>query len=459
MLFRSAVLTDTRFDSAPAEGSLAVTLSVLHDPLELGEQTPEEILERNRHAEQALMAYQGERAGMLLPFVAVTDNLSPLDYARAVLDKAGITQGPVQWCRFDCSTWLADATGVRGVKHGLPVGAAPRSLAEGVERLTPLLCRFLLRHAGETSRYEPFADVLYQGLDTSRLAHQAWTLARARRLLGRKELGEGAAKVLATLLRERFTDSTGRVWIRAREGASISEVAFVLLALLEGSGERASAGALADTLGSCIDVHGRFTCLLDPAADTDEYQDYFPGQALLALARAAEKKLRAPDPARLARAWRFYRHRFRHKRDWGQVSWMAQAAAAWWRVEGDEETARFAFEICDWALGYQSDKSGAFLNDHQFDPPGYTTAVHLEAISAGAWLADRLGDRSRHGRYREACARGVAFLDRLVLQERDVALLPNPTWALGGVRASLVQSEIRVDFVQHALMALLAMRP
>jgi hypothetical protein len=95
-----------------------------------------------------------------------------------------------------------------------------------------------------------------------------------------------------------------------------------------------------------------------------------PGQALLALALAAEKKVCAVDKVRLAQARRFYRHRFRHKRHWGQVSWLAQAAAAWWRVDRNPESASLAFEICDWALAYQSEKSGASLNDHQSDTPG-----------------------------------------------------------------------------------------
>jgi hypothetical protein len=128
-------------------------------------------------------------------------------------------------------------------------------------------------------------------------------------------------------------------------------------------------------------------------------------------------------------------------------------------VDRDAQAARFAFEICDWALAYQSEKSGAFLNEHQSDTPGYTTALYLEALGAAARLAESLRERPRRQRYLDALARGVAFLDALVIQERDGALLPNLGWALGGVRASLVQSEVRVDFVQHALLALLATRP
>ena len=46
------------------------------------------------------------------------------------------------------------------------------------------------------------------------------------------------------------------------------------------------------------------------------------------------------------------------------------------------------FEIADWLLGYQQDKTGAFINDHQADTPGYTTAVYLEGIAAALALAD-----------------------------------------------------------------------
>jgi hypothetical protein len=108
-------------------------------------------------------------------------------------------------------------------------------------------------------------------------------------------------------------------------------------------------------------------------------------------------------------------------------------------------------------LKYQSEKTGAFLNDHQPDTPGSTTALYLEALAAGIELALGLRERSRQQRYMDAYARGVAFLDALVYQERDVPLLPNPRFALGGVRTSLVRSEVQVGAVQHVLAALLGL--
>jgi orotate phosphoribosyltransferase len=449
----AASRSEPQADSEP----LAVMVSLLHGATELGELTPEGAVAQTRHAEQSLMAYRGEQVGLLLPSAAVTGNLTPIEYARAVLNTAGLMEGPYRWRRFDCVTWLADAGGVRRVDHGLPVGTPPKALAQRTTLLTQALCKFLLRHLGETVRYEPFSDTVHKGLDTALLAHQAWAMARAHRKLGPAPLGEGARTLLSALTSDLVFDEAERVWIRGDGGTSISEVSFVLLALLETGDDDTTAATLATTLWSSIGAQGRFTCHMDPAFDDDSFQDGYPGQALLALARAAEKKVCAPDKEKLAQARRFYRHRFLHKRHWDQVCWQAQAAVAWWRVDRDAEAARFAFEICDWALKYQSEKTGAFLNDHQPDTPGSTSALYLQALSAGIELATGLRERTRQQRYMDAYARGVAFLDSLVYQERDAPVLPNPRYALGGVRTSAVRSEVRVGSVQHALTALLGM--
>jgi hypothetical protein len=109
------------------------------------------------------------------------------------------------------------------------------------------------------------------------------------------------------------------------------------------------------------------------------------------------------------------------------------------------------FEIADWLLGYQQDKTGGFINDHQTGTPGYTTAVYLEGIAAALSIADG----ARRETYIDSCARGFRFLDQLIIQERDRAILPNPDYAIGGLRQGLHYSEVRTDFVQHSLSAML----
>src|SRR5205085_1447901 len=112
-------------------------------------------------------------------------------------------------------------------------------------------------------------------------------------------------------------------------------------------------------------------------------------------------------------------------------------------------------EIGDWVLEYQQEKTGAFINDHQSDTPGYTTALYLEGIAVGLRVAVVSGDDKRRQRYLESLTSGLNFLDRLVIQRRDASLLPNAEFAIGGLRQSLYASDIRVDFVQHSLSAIL----
>src|SRR6185436_308048 len=187
----------------------------------------------------------------------------------------------------------------------------------------------------------------------------------------------------------------------------------------------------------------------------EAYQDYFPGQVLLALAVASEQNASTIDEERLRRSFQYYRHRFRYKRHFGQVTWLLQAFSKWWQVTGETHFADMTFEIADWLLGYQQDKTGAFINDHQSNTPGYTTAVYLEGIAAALDIAESLGDKLRRDAYFDCLTRGFGFLDQLIIQERDRAILPNIEWALGGLRQSLYYSEIRTDFVQHSLSAIL----
>ena len=132
------------------------------------------------------------------------------------------------------------------------------------------------------------------------------------------------------------------------------------------------------------------------------------------------------------------------------------AFSKWWEVTREQAFADFVFEVADWLLGYQQEKSGAFINDHQSETPGYTTAVYLEGLAAALLVTAGLSDEARDQTYRQAFANGVSFLDRLIIQDRDRSILPNPDFALGGLRQGLYYSEIRTDFVQHSLSALLA---
>jgi AMMECR1 domain-containing protein/orotate phosphoribosyltransferase len=462
-----AALDDERFadnQQASVEPSrVAVSISFLFAPMVLGYFSPEEVVLRVRQGEQTLMAYRGERVGLLLPFVASTDNLDRVNFARAVIQKAGIEESEFNWCRFDCATWLADAVGVRRLVGGFPL-YEPESgkLEDLLGHYAALHIQYLLRHQKDDGtlymRYEPFQNRLHEAADAPRTAHAAWVLARARNAFGEEELTAASDKIINFLLTTVVSDEKG-CWLETKEDeSSIAEVSFMLLALLElphDDSRRKIIPDLAATLWSSIDLHGRISTHRPPVASPEAFQDYSPGQALLALGAAAAAEQTEVNEDSLRRAFRYYRHRFRYRRHFGQVSWQMQAFARWWQVTKDAQMAAFVFEIGDWILGYQQEKTGGFINDHQPDAPGYTTALYLEGIGAAHKLALATGDAERQRRYLEAIAHGFRFLDRLIIQPRDASLLPNPALAIGGLRQSIHRSEIRIDFVQHSLAAIM----
>jgi hypothetical protein len=321
--------------------------------------------------------------------------------------------------------------------------------------------RYLLKHVRDDgtfySRYQPFQNMLYERVDPAWQAHAAWVLARAYKTLGGEEIKDAASRVIDALLASVVQDGE-EMWLQHdNEIPSIAELSFLLLALsnlCENDPRRSSLKDLAASLWKRIELpHGRISThrsVDEPAPDV--FQDYFPGQLLLALATACEQKISTVDEARLRRSFHYYRHRFRYKRHFGQAAWLLQAFSKWWQVTRQPEFAEFVFEIADWLLGYQQDKTGAFINDHQPDTPGYTTAVYLEGIAA----ALRIADGPTRQTYLNSFARGFGFLDRLIIQERDRSVLPNIDFACGGLRQGLHHSEIRIDFVQHSLSALLS---
>lgn len=152
-------------------------------------------------------------------------------------------------------------------------------------------------------------------------------------------------------------------------------------------------------------------------------------------------------------ALRYYRHRFRNRRHYGQLSWLMQAFAAWARVREWPAAADFTFEVAELALEHQH-ADGSFGSPLQPDGPGYTSTLFLEGLAAAAGLARRLGDPRAAG-LETAVERGISFLARLTIRDEHRTLLPNPEWAIGGVRHNEVRDEVRIDFVQHALAVLL----
>ncbi|HEU4932998.1 MAG TPA: AMMECR1 domain-containing protein, partial [Pyrinomonadaceae bacterium] len=233
-----AALRDERFAGrTPIDAdNVAVTVSFLFDKLPLGECPPEEVVSYYRHGDQTVMVYQDDRVGLLLPFVGSFWNLDPVGFARAVIEKAGLSEPPYYWVRFDCATWFAGSESVAPTIGGFVI---PQKNLPPIEELVryhgKLHLHYLLKHLKEDgtfySGYQPFHNRLYESPDLARQAHGAWVLARAANVFGGDELKSAVDKVVDSLLAKLVRDGDD-VWLRVEsETSTVAETSFLLLAL------------------------------------------------------------------------------------------------------------------------------------------------------------------------------------------------------------------------------------
>jgi hypothetical protein len=97
------------------------------------------------------------------------------------------------------------------------------------------------------------------------------------------------------------------------------------------------------------------------------------------------------------------------------------------------------------------DRLGAYYDSADSTP----TATRTEGLCAAYRLArdfDRSGDAQD---LLEAIRLGIAFQLKTQFRPESVMYLEKPMLALGGFRESLTDYDVRIDFVQHNLSAIL----
>lgn len=208
---------------------------------------------------------------------------------------------------------------------------------------------------------------------------------------------------------------------------------------------------------------GSFRTFLEPA-DRNDNQNFYPGEALLALVMVYQRN---PSPElldRIERGFRYYRQYFRENQNPAFVPWHTQAYCLLHDVTGSKEVADFVFEMNDWLLGMQ--ETSAELPEIQgdfFDPrrPGYgpphasATGVYLEGLIEAWRLAIKLGEHTRAENYRRSMVMGLRMLRQLQFRtDIDMFYSTKRERIQGGVRTTLYDNTIRIDNVQHGLMAI-----
>jgi poly-gamma-glutamate capsule biosynthesis protein CapA/YwtB (metallophosphatase superfamily)/glutathione synthase/RimK-type ligase-like ATP-grasp enzyme len=213
------------------------------------------------------------------------------------------------------------------------------------------------------------------------------------------------------------------------------------------------------------DSEGKFTLhkqIYNGATDPDFESEYYPGEALFALARLyqldpQERWLKAAVNGALFLI---------NVRDKGVPEaklnhdhWLLYALNEIYRLQAHPYILAHAKKISNVIINRQrttssySDWVGSYYNPPRSTP----TATRMEGLCASYQLSRDYGTPEEANIILTALKLGIQFQLQTQIHPESALYLPNPQQAIGGFHRSLTDFEIRIDYVQHNISSLLGL--
>ncbi|MFK8182057.1 MAG: aspartyl/asparaginyl beta-hydroxylase domain-containing protein [Phormidesmis sp.] len=222
---------------------------------------------------------------------------------------------------------------------------------------------------------------------------------------------------------------------------------------------------LCRTLEHLWQPDGSFRTFLKPS-DRNDNQNFYPGEALLFWAHLYQQTQDADLLEHCRKSVRFYQSWHQHHRNPAFIPWHTQAYTLLYQETGDRDFLNPIFEMTDWLLAMQqwesapySDVAGRFYKPKQpqYGPPhASSTGVYLEGLADAYQLAIESEDYPRAQRYQQVIWRGLRSIRQLQFKSKaDLFYISQISPVHGGLRTTVYNNVIRVDNVQHCLMALI----
>ncbi|MBX9653390.1 terpene cyclase/mutase family protein [bacterium] len=209
----------------------------------------------------------------------------------------------------------------------------------------------------------------------------------------------------------------------------------------------------------------------DPAEDDEDDREhpgmpYYPGEALLALAKYESKNQVSPNNQAVRKSRDFYWRVWRRSKEPAFVPWQTAAHAELVSCTKDRASAEFVFEMNDWLiqLQYREDARAGWVGgfaayvegEMVAVEPGISSASYAESLADALRVARVMKDSVRERKYTEALFGVLRFINQLQYEPAGVShFVPEYRSKLvGGFRAGLRQGTVRIDFTQHATLAM-----
>ena len=354
-------------------------------------------------------------------------------------------------------------------------GTSPQELLDAADRGGRYLLRHQLKDGSFNYSYEPKMDTVSDKYNLLRHAGSCYALVELYQATGDDAYRAAADRGLEYLLtfarppKDTDRDQAFEAILSPGEEAKLGGAALAVLAMVQyqvatGTDDRLDRSRnMARFLLFQQEADGHFHSkyFYGPPDPKPFESIYYPGEAILALVR-----LFGVDPrdewlatARAGADWLI------DVRDAGKPTsalphdhWLLMGLDELHRITGDERYASHAARIAEAIVAAQRTVSpypdwiGSF-----YDPPRSTpTATRAEGLTAAARLARRTG--ADETALIEALERMAGFQLHCQITAENDLYLPRPDLARGGFRRSLTNWEIRIDYVQHNVSALLGLR-
>ena len=205
-----------------------------------------------------------------------------------------------------------------------------------------------------------------------------------------------------------------------------------------------------------------------PAAEDADGANYYPGEALAALMVSQRHRPAAWKTDLVRKAAAYYRPWWQKNKSMAFVPWQTAAYAEAYLATKEQGFADFVLEMNDWVCDLQYTQTdqrhpewrGGFRNAADGgkveSAPQIGSAVYAESLAEACRVARQAGDVKHYDRFSTAAGECVRFLALLQYAEGNTSHFEAEyrKRLLGGFFASHQDGNLRIDYTQHAVSAL-----
>jgi hypothetical protein len=330
--------------------------------------------------------------------------------------------------------------------------------------------------------YLPAVKSEMEGDHYLRQAGAAFALARAAQFLGEERYAVRATQAILTLLDETIPDpadpSCRYTALPSLVVNRLGSAALLVLAihalpnpqpdLLEKAEQLCQYIRRQARADGSLGCHDAVEADKPEAEDIDSVSEY-PGLALYALVRSQKRQPASWKLELVRKAVSYYRPWWQAHRNLAFIPWQTAANAEAYVQTKDPAFGEFVYEMTDWLCGLQYDQldprrlawyggfRGWAAGTAVESTPNIGSAVYAESLGQACRVARAATDVTHYQHYTEAEERALQFVVRL--QYTDANAQHFADWyrprLVGAFHASFQDGDLRIDYTQHALSALL----